>query len=66
MKLKNPYSLLPYFLNADSFLTLRVSDLSFRKGEEPPVGIDNTTPYALKYSVRPQDLHSQQPPLFKN
>ena len=43
-------SLLPYFLNADSFLTLRVSDLSFRKGEEPPVRIDNTTPYALKYS----------------
>ena len=43
-------SLLPYFLHADSFLTLRVSDLSFRKGEEPPVRIDNTTPYALKYS----------------
>ena len=43
-------ALLPYFLNADSFLTLRVSDLSFRKGEEPPVRIDNTTPYALKYS----------------
>ena len=43
-------SLLPYCLNADSFLTLRVSDLSFIKGEEPPVRIGNTTPYALKYS----------------
>ena len=43
-------SLLPYFLLADSFLTLRVSDLSFGKGEEPAARIDNTTPYALKYS----------------
>ena len=43
-------SLLPYFLLADSFLTLRVSDLSFGKGEEPGVRIDNTTPYALRYS----------------
>jgi len=43
-------SLLPYFLNADSFLTLRVSDLLFKKGNEPQVRIDNSTPYALKYS----------------
>ncbi|NBU87142.1 MAG: hypothetical protein EBS13_07610, partial [Verrucomicrobia bacterium] len=51
MKLKILFlSLLPYFLHADSFLTLRVSDLSFRKGGEPPLRIDNTTPYALKYS----------------
>ena len=33
--------LLPIFLNAKSFLTLRVSDLSFGKGEEPPVRVDN-------------------------
>ena len=51
-------SLLPYFLNADSFLILRVSDLSFRKGEEPPMRIDNTTPYALKYS---RDLRTYIP-----
>jgi hypothetical protein len=43
-------TLLPFALNADSFLTLRVSDLSFGKGEEPPVRVDNSTPYALKYS----------------
>ena len=42
--------LLPIFLNAKSFLTLRVSDLSFGKGEEPPVRIDNSTPYALRFS----------------
>ncbi|MBT3666157.1 MAG: hypothetical protein HN548_01660 [Opitutae bacterium] len=43
-------AILPLFLNANSFLTLRVSDLSFDKGEEPPVRIDNSTPYALKFS----------------
>ncbi len=43
-------SLLPYFLHADSFLTLRVSDLSFGKGAEPPVRMDNSTPYALRFS----------------
>ena len=43
-------SLLPYFLLADSFLTLRVSDLSFGKGAEPPVRVDNSTPYALRFS----------------
>ena len=43
-------SLLPYFLHADSFLTLNISDLSFRNGEKPPVKVDNTTPYALQYS----------------
>ena len=41
---------LPFALNAKSFLTLRVSDLSFDKGEETPVRIDNSTPYALKFS----------------
>ena len=43
-------ALLPFFLNAKSFLTLRVSDLSFGKGEEPPVRVDNSTPYALRFS----------------
>ena len=41
---------LPFALNAKSFLTLRVSDLSFDKEEEPPVRIDNSTPYALNFS----------------
>ena len=43
-------AILPLFSNANSFLTLRVSDLSFGKGEEPPVRIDNSTPYALRFS----------------
>ena len=51
-------SLLPYFLYADSFLTLRVSDLSFKTGNEPQVRIDNSTPYALKYS---RDLRTYIP-----
>ncbi len=42
--------MLPYFLHADSFLSLSVSDLSFGKEGEPPVHIDNSTPYALQYS----------------
>jgi hypothetical protein len=43
-------AILPLFSNANSFLTLRVSDLSFGKGEEPPVRIDNSMPYALRFS----------------
>lgn len=43
-------TLLPFALNADSFLTLRVSDLSFGKGEQPPVRVENSTPYALRFS----------------
>ena len=43
-------SLLPYFLNAESFLTLKVSDLTFKDGEKPSPQIDSTLPYALKYS----------------
>ena len=43
-------SLLPHFLNAESFLTLKVSDLTFKGGEKPSSNIDSTQPYALKYS----------------
>ena len=43
-------SLLPHFLNAESFLTLKVSDLTFKDGEKPNSQIDSTQPYALKYS----------------
>mgnify|MGYP001414620898 CR=1 FL=1 len=43
-------SLLPHFLNAESFLTLKVSDLTFKEGEKPSSNIDSTQPYALKYS----------------
>ena len=43
-------SLLPYFLNAESFLTLKVSDLTFKDGEKPNAQIDSTQPYALQYS----------------
>ena len=42
--------LLPHFLNAESFLTLKVSDLTFKEGEKPSSNIDSTQPYALKYS----------------
>ena len=52
------FSLLPFILNAKSFLALKVSDLSFEKEEKPGVLIDNTTPYALKYS---RDLRTYIP-----
>ena len=52
------FSLLPFILNAKSFLALKVSDLSFEKEEKPEVLIDNTTPYALKYS---RDLRTYIP-----
>ena len=52
------FSLLPFILNANSFLALKVSDLSFKKEEKPGVLIDNTTPYALKYS---RDLRTYIP-----
>ena len=52
------FSLLPFILNAKSFLALKVSDLSFKKEEKPGVLIDNTTPYALKYS---RDLRTYIP-----
>ena len=52
------FSLLPFILNAKSFLALKVSDLSFEKKEKPGVLIDNTTPYALKYS---RDLRTYIP-----
>ena len=42
--------LLPLCLDAENFLSLQVSDLSFHDGESPSKRIDSTQPYALQFS----------------
>ena len=44
------FTLIPLLLQAESYLSLKVSDLSFRNGETLSNRIDSSQPYALQFS----------------
>ena len=44
------FTLIPLLLQAENYISLKVSDLSFDDGETPSQRIDSSMPYALKFS----------------